>query len=125
MLVVHDCLKILKYLSLNRPLEEKLFGLDNLLFQDGRLKMSDPYLSRKHLRNEISSIKRAKFNEFQGIAPPQDLLSSTIMGDSANRFSATYSQKMWQLQNLQFIGELACQLLADKPESEPSEMLKN
>ena len=58
MLVVHDCLRILKYLSLTAPTEELLFSEDNLLIKDGRVKLSDPFLSKAHLQQELLKIRR-------------------------------------------------------------------
>jgi hypothetical protein len=46
MLIVHDCLRILKYLSLTAPTEALLFSEENLLIKEGRVKLSDPFLSK-------------------------------------------------------------------------------
>jgi len=52
-MAVHDCLKILKNLALHRPLEATCFTLDNLLYKDGVLKISDVYLSKVKMKKEI------------------------------------------------------------------------
>jgi len=52
LLIIHDCLRILKFLSLNRPLDSIFFSSDNLLIKDGHVKLSDSYFSRSKLKRE-------------------------------------------------------------------------
>jgi hypothetical protein len=43
-------MRILKYLAGTQPSEAMLFSEDNLLVHDGRIKMSDPFLSKVSLQ---------------------------------------------------------------------------
>ena len=53
MLIIHDCLKILKILCKHSPLEAVYMGIDNLYLQNGRVKLCDPFLSRSNLLKEL------------------------------------------------------------------------
>jgi len=101
--LIHDCLKILKMLALNRPNDAICFTVDNLLIKDGHVILSDAYLSKAKLKREI-----------------QLLTNKDLVQES-------YTQKLWQLQNLQFIGRLACQMLSETKLDldDPNKMLLN
>ena len=53
MLIIHDCLRILKILCKHSPLEAVYMGVDNLYLQNGRVKLCDPFLSRQNLLKEL------------------------------------------------------------------------
>lgn len=53
LILIHDCLKILKMLALYRPNDAICFTRDNLLLKDGHVILSDAYLSKAKLRREI------------------------------------------------------------------------
>lgn len=46
LVIVHDCLKILKLLALHKPLDAICFSIDNLLIKDGHVILADAYLSK-------------------------------------------------------------------------------
>jgi hypothetical protein len=50
LVVIHDCLKILKTLALHRPNEATCFSLDNLYLKEGTLKIADIYISKTKVR---------------------------------------------------------------------------
>ena len=58
MLIIHDCLKILKHLALFHPFEQLHFDVNNLMLKDGRVKMADAYLRRKKLAYELSTARK-------------------------------------------------------------------
>lgn len=60
LLLVHDCLKILKMLALLRPNDAICFTVDNLLIKDGHVILSDPYLSKAKLKREIQLLNNKK-----------------------------------------------------------------
>ena len=60
LLTIHDCLKILKTLALHRPTEATCFSLENLLYKDGQIKLSDVYLSKAKMKKEIQFIRNKK-----------------------------------------------------------------
>lgn len=49
MLIIHDCLRVLKFLARADPLEAVYLGIDNLFFQNGRLKLGGALLNRTRL----------------------------------------------------------------------------
>lgn len=53
LVLIHDCLKILKMLALYRPNDAICFTVDNLLIKDGHVILSDAYLSKAKLKREI------------------------------------------------------------------------
>ena len=53
LVLIHDCLKILKMLALQRPNDAICFTVDNLLIKDGHVILSDAYLSKAKLKREI------------------------------------------------------------------------
>ena len=58
LLIVNDCLRILKTLIRSNPLEPVFMGLDNLwLDKNGRVKLSDPFLSRLRIKQEITQLR--------------------------------------------------------------------
>ena len=52
MLIIHDCLRILKVLSRSSPLEPVYLGMDNLYIMNGRVRLCDPFLNRTRLWQE-------------------------------------------------------------------------
>lgn len=86
---MHDCLKILKYLASAQPNEPIIFSEDNLLMKDGHVKLSDAFLNKTHIQQELSKLRKTKVEQ-----------------------QKTSKKQPWQLQNIQFIAELACKLLA-------------
>ena len=65
MLIIHDCLRILKILSKHSPLEAVYLGVDNLYLQNGRVKLCDPFLSRSNLLQELIKLKADQFEQLQ------------------------------------------------------------
>jgi len=63
LITIHDCLKILKTLALNRPSDATCFSLDNLLFKDGQIKISDVYLSKVKIKKEILQLRNKKYSQ--------------------------------------------------------------
>jgi hypothetical protein len=53
LVLVHDCLKILKMLALLRPNDAICFSVDNLLLKNGHLILSDAFISKSKLKREI------------------------------------------------------------------------
>jgi hypothetical protein len=53
LILVHDCLKILKMLALLRPNDAICFSVDNLLLKNGHLILSDAFISKAKLKREI------------------------------------------------------------------------
>ena len=53
LVLVHDCLKILKMLALLRPNDAICFSVDNLLLKNGHLIISDAFISKSKLKMEI------------------------------------------------------------------------
>ena len=49
MLIIHDCLRILKILSRANPLEPVYLGIDNLYLKNGKVRLADPFLNRTRL----------------------------------------------------------------------------
>ncbi len=62
MLIVHDCLRLLKILSRSNPTEAVYLGVDNLYLMNGRVKLCDPFLNRTRLLSELKKLE-AKNNE--------------------------------------------------------------
>lgn len=62
MLIVHDCLRLLKILSKSNPTEAVYLGVDNLYLMNGRVKLCDPFLNRTRLLSELKKLE-AKNNE--------------------------------------------------------------
>lgn len=62
LLIIYDCLRILKNLGKNQPYQEIFFGVNNLFLRDGRLRMLDPFLSRQNLVKELTKINKEKLN---------------------------------------------------------------
>lgn len=60
LVIVHDCLKILKLLALHKPLDAICFSIDNLLIKDGHVILSDAYLSKSNLKREIRTLSEKK-----------------------------------------------------------------
>ena len=60
MVIMHDCLKILKMLALHKPLDAICFTVDNLLIKDGHVILSDAYLSKNNLKREIRLLSDKK-----------------------------------------------------------------
>lgn len=54
LVIIHDCLRILKYLGKNQPYQQLYFGVNNLYIRDGRVCFSDPYISRQNLVKELT-----------------------------------------------------------------------
>ena len=59
MLIIHDCLRILKILSRSNPLEAVYLGVDNLYFVSGRVRLCDPFLNRTRLTQELVKLRAA------------------------------------------------------------------
>lgn len=55
-LIIHDCLRILKYLCKTQPQQSLYLGVDNLYLKDGRVCYSDPFLSRQNLLKELTLV---------------------------------------------------------------------
>lgn len=98
LIIIHDCLKILKILAYLRPHDAINFTTENLLVKDGRILLSDAYLSKQKIKRELQVQANKKIE---------------IVGDMGGLMPESYSKKLWQLQNLQFILRLACQMLTD------------
>jgi len=62
MLIIHDCLRLLKILSRSNPTEAVYLGMDNLYLMNGRVKLCDPFLNRTRLLQELKRLE-AKNNE--------------------------------------------------------------
>ena len=62
MLIIHDCLRLLKTLSRSNPTEPVYLGMDNLYLMNGRVRLCDPFLNRTRLLQELIKLK-AKHNE--------------------------------------------------------------
>lgn len=58
--IMHDCLKILKMLSLQRPEAAICFTTDNLLFRNGHIVLSDCYLSKAKIKRELALQEKCK-----------------------------------------------------------------
>lgn len=84
MLLIHDCLKILKMLALQRPNDAICFTVDNLLIKDGHVILSDAYLSKSKLKREIQLLGSKKM-DFASDPNKEHLLPES------------YTQKLWQL----------------------------
>ena len=57
LLIIHDCLRILKILSRANPLEAVYMGADNLYLMNGSVRLCDPFLNRTRLLQELIKIK--------------------------------------------------------------------
>ena len=57
LLIVHDCLRILKILSRASPLEAVYLGVDNLYLMNGNVRLCDPFLNRTRILQELIKIK--------------------------------------------------------------------
>jgi hypothetical protein len=99
LITIHDCLKILKTLALHRPTEATCFSLDNLLFKDGQVRLSDVYLNKAKVKKEILILRNKNH--------------SKLTADLEDIVPESYTQKLWQLQNLQFICCLACMMITN------------
>ncbi len=88
--IMHDCLKILKFLSLQNPEDAIAFTTDNLLFKNGHVVLSECYLSKVKIKRELV------------------LQDKCLSCAEENNESSSFSQKLWQVQNLQFIAFIAC-----------------
>jgi hypothetical protein len=80
-MTIHDCLKILKTLALHRPTEATCFSLDNLLFKDGQVKLSDVYLSKAKMKKEILNLRSKG--------------QTRLISDLDEIMPESYSQKLW------------------------------
>ena len=65
-MTIHDCLKILKTLALHRPTEAICFSLDNLLYKDGQIRLSDVYLSKARMKKEIQTLRNKSLSKLTG-----------------------------------------------------------
>lgn len=109
LLIVHDCLRILKFLAAHRPYDAVCFHTDNLMLQDGHVRLADGYLSKNKLKREMIRA-RTKL--------PESSLEPFI--------PETYQKRLWQIQNLQFVTKIACQLLCSaRDQDEPKKLLAN
>ena len=57
LLIVHDCLRILKILIRACPFEAVYLGVDNLYLMNGTVRLCDPFLNRARLLQELIKIK--------------------------------------------------------------------
>ena len=62
MLIVYDCLRILKVLSRSSPTEAVYLGIDNLYLINGHVRLCDPFINRTRLLQELIKLK-AQSNE--------------------------------------------------------------
>lgn len=62
MLIIQDCLRLLKILSRSNPTEAVYLGVDNLFLMNGRVRLCDPFLNRTRLQQELKKLE-AKNNE--------------------------------------------------------------
>lgn len=62
MLIIQDCLRLLKLLSKSNPTEAVYLGADNLFIMNGQVCLCDPFLNRTRLLSELIKLK-AKNNE--------------------------------------------------------------
>ena len=114
MLIIHDCLRILKVLSRSSPLEPVYLGMDNLYIMNGRVRLCDPFLNRTRLWQENQL--RQKQNEVR-------VRDSSDAADDLGRRMPPERQKLWQVQNLYFIGLLAARLLTKRMETDPIKII--
>lgn len=112
--LIHDCLRILKYLGKYQPFQQLHFGVNNLYLRDGRVCLADPYISRQNLVKELSQINREKLASKE---PPG--------GKSEERQPARFHRRFWQIQNLNFIASLACRLLTLDHLNDTEKLIKN
>ena len=124
MLIIHDCLRILKILSKHSPLEAVYLGVDNLYLQNGRVKLCDPFLSRSNLLQELIKLKADQFEQ-QQLGQRPEPHSSPRRGAIKESFETVALKKQWQLQNLFFIGLLASRLLTLRTETDPVKILRD
>lgn len=82
LLIIHDCLKILKMLAFVRPHDAINFTTDNLLVKDGRILLSDAYLSKQRLKRELQVVAHKKIE---------------MVSDMGGFMPDSYSKKLWQL----------------------------
>ena len=57
LLLIHDCLRILKLLSKSNPMEPVYLGIDNLYLINGQVRLCDPFLNRTRLLQELIKLK--------------------------------------------------------------------
>ena len=95
MLIIHDCLRILKILSKHSPLEAVYLGLDNLYLQNGRVKLCDPFLSRSNLLQELIKLKSDQFEQQQLVGQRQDPHSNPRRGPIKESFETIALKKQW------------------------------
>jgi len=58
MLLLYDCLRILKYLAKNRPDDTFILKADNLLIRaDGHVVLSDCYIQKLLVYSEFNKVK--------------------------------------------------------------------
>ena len=57
LLLMHDCLRILKLLSKSNPMEAVYLGIDNLYLINGQVRLCDPFLNRTRLLQELIKLK--------------------------------------------------------------------
>ena len=116
MMIIHDCLKILKILCKHSPLEAVYMGVDNLYFQNGRVKLCDPFLSRSSLLKELIKPKP--------LTSQSSKTNLHSVGRLVHKNTETIGQqKQWQLQNLFFIALLASRLLTLRTETDPMKII--
>ena len=70
LLIVHDCLRILKILSRSNPLEAVYLGVDNLYLMNGNVRLCDPFLNRTRLLQELIKIKVDNKSSQSDTSPP-------------------------------------------------------
>ena len=126
MLIIHDCLRILKVLSRANPLEAVYLGMDNLYLMNGQVRLCDPFLTRTRLLQELIKLKAAS-SSTNSPSSNSDASSQTSRGAAAcydyQVNLQPEKQKLWQVQNLYFIGLLAARLLTLKMETDPIKIL--
>ena len=89
LLIIHDCLKILKVWSRANPLEAVYLGIDNLYLSNGKVCLCDPFLNRTKLLQELIKLKTAKDDAGDESGLPSVRTSSQT--HSAEK------QKLWQV----------------------------
>ena len=100
MLIIHDCLRILKVLSRANPLEAVYLGMDNLYLMNGQVRLCDPFLTRTRLLQELIKLKAAS-SSTNSPSPNPDASSQTARGAAAYYGYQVNlqpeKQKLWQV----------------------------
>jgi hypothetical protein len=96
--------------------------MDNLYIMNGRVRLCDPFLNRTRLWQENQYRQKQQQSGFGAEARLRDVNESSSAEVESRRI-APERQKLWQVQNLYFIGLLAARLLTKRMETDPIKIL--